>query len=376
MPHVSKGDIHAYLDGALGAFPEDEAERVRQHLDECDVCARLLDEERQLRLVASEILAATAEAPLDLAPFEELVARAGESEPGRPAAGGSSFRTLRMAATIVVSLGAGWLARDLTSPARDLATTPSLAAGAVQGGLESRANEAVNAFDADSGDRQAELDDFSASAAAPVQSQDLDAETAPTAARGAISAISEVSAPSVDAPTADAPDVARMESAEEAEVGRRDVGGAASQLVQQRVSEALPQAAAAIVTDEVSVAGRTGSFVIPGLPIRDVYVSSVFGDTGPAVTIVHGLPDGRTIELRFVPGEGGDDSRKVALREAQGPERSERDALKDAEGLMDLPLPEGWSQVVRAVPGGLGILRGSLGEAQLSDLLDRAVAGR
>ena len=29
MSHISKGDIHAYLDGALGAYPEEAARHVR-----------------------------------------------------------------------------------------------------------------------------------------------------------------------------------------------------------------------------------------------------------------------------------------------------------------------------------------------------------
>ena len=119
-----------------------------------------------------------------------------------------------------------------------------------------------------------------------------------------------------------------------------------------------------------------GSFVIPGLPIRDVRMSGVIGGAGSAVTIVHELPDGRTVELRFVTSEGDDARRKVAGREAEGPEASERDVVVDSEGFRDPDLPEGWSQVVRAVPGGLAILRGPLGEAGLSELLDRAVAGR
>ena len=99
------------------------------------------------------------------------MARAGEAESSRPVGGTSRFRVLRMAATVVVSLGAGWLARDLTGPARDIATT-----------------------------------------------QEVDAE-APPAARAALS---EVSPAPVDAPTA-----ARIESADEVMAGRRDLVGTA-----------------------------------------------------------------------------------------------------------------------------------------------------
>ena len=383
MSHVGKGDIHAYLDGALGAYPEAEDVRIRQHLGECELCARSLDEERQIRLVASEILAATADAPVDLAPFEELVIRAGEGEPTPRSGGASGFRTLRMAATIVVSLGAGWVARDLTTPARDLATTPSLNAVIAAQGAASRANEAADPFQEESEDRQASRGDFAAQAVVPARSPDLNAEAESATVRALIP---EAPAAPLDVPAA------RRESAEEREIGRRDGAGSAIGLAQQRASEARPQAALAaepaersrleaganalIALDEVSVTEGVGSFVIPGLPIRDVRMSGVIGGAGSAVTIVHELPDGRTVELRFVTSEGDDARRKVAGREAEGPEASERDVVVDSEGFRDPDLPEGWSQVVRAVPGGLAILRGPLGEAGLSELLDRAVAGR
>ena len=56
---------------------------------------------------------------MDLIPFEELVTLAGRSAKPEGARGSVSarLRPLRLAATIVISLGAGWLARDLTGPA-------------------------------------------------------------------------------------------------------------------------------------------------------------------------------------------------------------------------------------------------------------------
>ena len=375
MSHVGKGDIHAYLDGALGAYPEDEANRVRQHLDECEVCARSLDEERELRLVAAEILAATADAPMDLALFDELVAMAGQAESVRPSGGTSRLRVLRMAAMVVISLGAGWIARDLTGPGGELATMPSLDAVRTQ-------------------------EDFTAQVASPVQSQDLDAEAVPPIARAALS---DVAMAPTDAPA--------PESADELEAGRRDVVGGAL-VNQQRASEAVPQVAEAaaplerirleavdptsvvdnravagvargvaasvmaeevaksdrdelfaddanvMTLNEMSVTGRTRSLVIPGLSILDVRVTGAAEGSDPAVTIVQKLLDGRVVELRFVPTA------------------AERDASREAEEIPFAPLPEGWSQVVRELPDGLATLRGPLDEAELSELLDQALARR
>ncbi len=405
MSHVGKGDIHAYLDGALGAYPEGEANRVRQHLDECEACARSLDEERELRMVASEILAATAEAPMDLAPFEELVARADEAESTRPSGGTSKFRVLRMAATVVISLGAGWIAHDLTGPGSELATAPALDAVRTQEGVPSRADEALNPFQAEPELRQADQGDFTAQVASPVQSQDLDAEAVPPIARAALSDV--VIAPT-DAPAAAVP----MESADEVEAGRRDAVGGALRLDQQRASEAAPQAAGpaaplerrrreavdptsvmdnravtgvargvaasvlaedvtksnqdelfadnanAMSLNEMSVTGRTSSFVIPGLSIRDVRFGGGAEGFDSAVTIIQELPDGRVVELRFVPT------------------LAERDTSRDAEGIPVARLPDGWNQVVRELLDGLAILRGPLGEAELSELLDQALARR
>ena len=429
MPHVSKGDIHAYLDGALGAYPEDEATRIRAHLEECHECAEALAEERDLRRVASEILAATAQAPVDLDPFEELVAQAGEAEPSRPAGGASRFRVLRMAATVVVSLGAGWLARDLTTPARDLATGPTLDAVRAQDAVASRTNEdvaqeedepdaaaslnrlEVTAED-ESVERQAAVSDFAIQPQAPEESRDFDA---PAAAQMA-------------------PAAAPSRPAEQAEVGRRDVVGGELRLDRQRelerqaepaqarrrleaiapagvagaadnraagapAREVAPTALAdelsktdpqdlfaneanAEAFDDMSITARTSSFVIPGLPVRDVRLSALTEGLEPSVTVIQELPDGRTLELRFVAvarGGAADDAasaRKASKGVPSGRELEERDALEEAQWLFAESIPEGWSQVGRAVQGGVAILRGPLSEAELSALLDEAVAGR
>ena len=76
MSHINKGDVHAYLDGALGAYPTEAARHVRDHLDACTECAQLLADERRLRQEASSILAESAQGAVELDPFEELLVRA------------------------------------------------------------------------------------------------------------------------------------------------------------------------------------------------------------------------------------------------------------------------------------------------------------
>ncbi len=422
MPHVSKGDIHAYLDGALGAYPEDEATRIRAHLEECQECAEALAEERDLRRVASEILAATAQASVDLDPFEELVARAGEAEPSRPAGGASRFRALRMAATVVVSLGAGWLARDLTTPARDLARGPTLDAVRAQDAVASRTNEdvaqeedepdaaassirlEVTAED-ESVERQAAVSDFAIQPEAPEESRDLDAPAAAPMAPAEAAQAGRGRALGGELRLDQQRELERQ--AEPAQARRRleaiDPTGVAvaadNRAAGAVVREVAPTALAAelsktdpedpfaneanaVAFDEMSITARTSSFVIPGLPVRDVRLSALAEGLEPSVTVIQELPDGRTLELRFVAvarGGAADDAasaRRASKGVPSGRELEERDALEEAQGLFGESIPEGWSQVVRAVQGGVAILRGPLSEAELSELLDAAVAGR
>ena len=124
MSHINKGDVHAYLDGALGAYPEEAARHIREHLDACRDCAQLLEDERRLRQEADAILAASTPRPVEVAPLEELLARAAESDHEEPAQGaegserkarplvGGLLYSLRWAATVVIALGAGWMARS------------------------------------------------------------------------------------------------------------------------------------------------------------------------------------------------------------------------------------------------------------------------
>ena len=102
MSHINKGDVHAYLDGALRTYPEEAARHVRDHLDACPECAQLLESERRLRREASAILADSAQGPVELDTLEELLARAAASSAHtRPSVGRITY--LRWAAMIVIS---------------------------------------------------------------------------------------------------------------------------------------------------------------------------------------------------------------------------------------------------------------------------------
>jgi hypothetical protein len=115
MSHVDDGALHAYLDGALDSFPGAEADRIRSHLEACEVCSQRLEEERQLRAEASTILAGAGTYVGDMPPFEELRARASARERARRPGAGRVTR-LAWAASLVIGLGSGWMLRGMSVP--------------------------------------------------------------------------------------------------------------------------------------------------------------------------------------------------------------------------------------------------------------------
>jgi hypothetical protein len=118
MPHISDGDLHAWLDGAI---PEDSGElrALRVHLESCTDCASRIEDARRLRGDAESILASAL--PEGAAPsFEEIERKALDEgrAPGAAMAGAGRLRTgwlnvqrLGWAASVMLALGAGWIGR-------------------------------------------------------------------------------------------------------------------------------------------------------------------------------------------------------------------------------------------------------------------------
>jgi len=80
MRHVTDGDLHAYLDGALDLLGKGRGDEVRQHLEVCPTCRERLQDEEGIRDQARELLGLTAPEEGSLPSFEELRARAEASE--------------------------------------------------------------------------------------------------------------------------------------------------------------------------------------------------------------------------------------------------------------------------------------------------------
>ena len=76
MWHVAEGELHAWLDGALGQLGDARALEVREHLRSCAECQERLAVEEAVRAHAIEVLALAGPTVVAAPPFEALVERA------------------------------------------------------------------------------------------------------------------------------------------------------------------------------------------------------------------------------------------------------------------------------------------------------------
>jgi hypothetical protein len=117
MPHVGDGDIHAYLDGALGLYPEAEARTIREHIRSCGDCAARLEVERDLRTRAEGILAESGPEAVVVPPFEDVLARAEGQTSDPPRRRPWAFSpVLAWAASLMLAMAVGWAGRGVLLP--------------------------------------------------------------------------------------------------------------------------------------------------------------------------------------------------------------------------------------------------------------------
>ena len=390
MSHISRGDLHAYLDGALGHFPQDVAAEIREHLSACLECARRLEEERELRRNASEILAKTSEVPVDLIPFEELVTLAGRPAKPEGARGSVSarLRPLRLAATIVISLGAGWLARDLTGPATRVESRVAaevaqpLGGSVVRGEDETEVGRSVDQVDVQLADVQLK-EEPTAGAAFVDTDEALPASPSPVSL-----ARSQPELRLREARSSTVAEVAVEDVAAERERSIVDEPLASPSAPRENVAQArglasvLEQEGAGVrpslevrdaLADDRSDAGLDAGpdvstpLLIPGIRVLDVRFAPQAGASGVSVVVTQEMTGGQVVELRFVPVAGDGVENRDVITEVLS--RDTNEAPSDA-------LPEGWNEVVRSVPGGVATLRGPFTESELSRLLGLAVEAR
>lgn len=128
MSHVDEGQLHAYLDGALGS--DELRSRVEDHLRLCADCRSRLDAARRDREEAGQILALLDPGEVRVPPMEEL---RGEGQGaaqgltrGERATGAGARRPgpavplrLAWAASVLLALGGGWMLRSAALPGED-----------------------------------------------------------------------------------------------------------------------------------------------------------------------------------------------------------------------------------------------------------------
>ena len=447
MSHISKGDVHAYLDGALGAYPVEAATHVREHLDACRECAQLLEGERRLRKEADAILAASTPGQIELDPFEELRARAtvsdrperadgGEGEwtrSGRPLLGRRLY-ALRWAAMVVVSLGAGWMARDLAEPAGRFAldATPELVVQEIElvpladqersesddAGIPAEAETSTDVLPEPLPERLPEpLPESQAVVAGvpvgAVTPSDADTPSDVQIVAARFQAPVPPEAPGAAAargvrPDAD-PGAGRLDdnlvldqvevfvartSRQRAELSLAPAAVAADTSVRARAEELQreePEVVAPALSDELRRAAPRGAqrraisplsvdpAAIPPGVLRSTTSFQVPGLEILYVRLAPGADD--------LPGISGtslvltqelEDGRIIELQFVPGAENDPAlgVALRERDDRAGRTRRAGWGTARREVPGGMAILSGPLSESELEDLLDLALGPR
>ena len=287
MQHVDDALLIAYADDALDAA---DRQLVDEHLAGCAACRARIEEERALARRAGAVLSAVAPAAQPVPPFEEVLRR---RDRGR-AAGRKAWMPLAWAASLVVAIGAGWMANELLlSPAmqepveraavRDASAAPAAAAAAESDDAPSSRETALSAT----------------TDAVHEHAETVPAAPPPVAQLGAADAEAERKTAAPSAAAAPAPALAAEETRARAERGVASVA-AADEVVTMEL-------------DAVDVAWRgIRPADAPGAPVRgvaDVAIDSVWlahDNADWRTRVFHQLEEGalEVIEWRRPPWQG------------------------------------------------------------------------
>jgi hypothetical protein len=125
MSHIDEGLLHAYLDGETAGA---ERSVLEQHVAGCVECCARLEEARALRDRSTGILSGSGPATVTPPPFEEVVARSRSVEARRRVFRLNRLTTLGWAATLVIAVGVGWIARGTLGIGERATQQPGVAA--------------------------------------------------------------------------------------------------------------------------------------------------------------------------------------------------------------------------------------------------------
>lgn len=366
MRHVTDGELHAYLDGALDLLPQGRGGEVRDHLASCPVCAERLQDERAIRKEAQALLEVAAPPELELPPFEALRARAevaptsppkevedGDARPGPR--GPIRGMPLAWAATVVLALGVGWMGGQVSQtlpqdPAREFSGESSDASPAASG----QAAEAPRAGAREVSEPSSRMSPVATNQeteapAAGVRESSSDAAGSPLREgeafrepTGPSSALKGLAAP--------APDQSQVATGSSS-VEMADVATAAPELLE----------AEGMIPDH--------SLALPGFEVLSVeWEEWIHGER--ALHIRQLLPMGDTLELRYLGLLMGTDPAPASESEPSGANRS--GAILEHPPfpkVMEASLPPGWNQVVMKQGRGWLVARAPLTVEQLRALL-------
>lgn len=389
MRHVTDGELHAYLDGALDALPQGRGDEVREHLASCAACRERLEDERGVLDAARDLLERTAPPEEALPPFEELRSRAealeapGGREDGsdEPLAYRGPIRGMHLAwaATVVLALGVGWMGGEIwrampgDSPleTRSPPTMARPAASDDAGDAGARAGDRTN--DPTERPRQ----DVEGSAARGGDPAGSAPGTLPEETTGPGEARREVA--EEDAPAPPSPSFPDSRSKAGAQ------GDPAGELERARIPASSPEGvvragaegaeetdfsidrATADLMDPERLA-RENSLSVPGLKVLSVeWEEWVPGERNLHIRQL--LSMGDTLELRYLGLLMGTDPEPLGERMEGVSGRRLAADLPPLPKAMEASLPPGWNQVVVRRGRGWLVARAQLPEPSLRALV-------
>jgi anti-sigma factor RsiW len=339
MRHVTDGELHTYLDGALDLLPEGRGDEVRQHLEACPVCSERLQDEERVREQAQSLLGSSAPEEVALPPFEELRARAeaaGSAQGQDSEAGEGAVRyrgplrgtPLAWAATVVLALGVGWMG------------------GEVWRGVT--VDELPQMY----------FEETQAQPAADLQIQQADLASESREGDGeAEQVLGGVEGPQPAAR-------ARMEAPTQLQdqLGEGGMSPAASLQTRTDLS-------AVAVEDGPREIALENSLLVPGLEVLSVeWKEWVPGEQGLHIRQL--VPPTDTLELRYLGllmGTGGEMEDREGAKGVFS--RKEASAFPPSPSVMAASLPRGWNQVVMKKGRGWLVARATIPEASIRALL-------
>lgn len=116
MQHLDEGTLQAWLDRPRSGMGAERALEVERHLGVCDACTSALSDLAALDAEAAEILRHSEPSEVEVPDFSTVLDPVHPTPVLETSGTGSTARGLRSlawAASLVLALGAGWMARDI-----------------------------------------------------------------------------------------------------------------------------------------------------------------------------------------------------------------------------------------------------------------------